>query len=230
MSAPPYRSLTPLFDELRGERVLLRPYRLADAEALFAAIAESRAHLRPFMPWEKNHQTLDDTRDWLAHVEAEWRLRESLTLSIWEAATGRFLGGTGYHEREEHAWEAGRFEIGYWLRQSAEGHGYITEAVRLLTDYAFDSLGANRVEITCDSRNLRSAAVPHRLGFVLEGWLRNQMPAADGTLADRLIFALTRDDPRWPASMLASAPTSASTPTSPSTPTPAQAQQPGGSA
>jgi RimJ/RimL family protein N-acetyltransferase len=198
MTPRTYQSLIPLFDELRGERVVVRPYRMEDAEALFAAIDESREHLRAFLPLDRFHQVLDDTRDFIARKEAAWRLREDLTLGIWEAVTGRFLGGTGYHLREARRWELGYFEIGYWLRKSAEGHGYMTEVVRLLTDYAFESLGANRVEIVCDARNVRSAAVPRRLGFVLEGWLRNHRLGPDSPISDTLIFALTRDDPRWP--------------------------------
>ena len=103
------------------------------------------------------------------------------------------------HLRDVRRWELGYFEIGYWLRKSAEGQGYMTETVRLLADYAFASLSANRVEIICDARNLRSAAVPRRLGFVLEGWLRNHSLGPGESPADTLIFALTRDDPRWPS-------------------------------
>ena len=69
-------------------------------------------------------------------------LRDDLTLSIWEQLTGRYLGGTGLYP---HDWEIGYFEIGYWLRVLLlRAHGYITEAVQLLTNYALDSLKANR--------------------------------------------------------------------------------------
>jgi RimJ/RimL family protein N-acetyltransferase len=79
------------------------------------------------------------------------------------------------------------------------GHGYITEAVKLLTDYTFDTFSARRVAIQCDARNERSAAVPRRLGFVHEATLRDVAVAYDNTLRSTLIFALTPDDPRWPA-------------------------------
>jgi RimJ/RimL family protein N-acetyltransferase len=186
----------PLFEELRGARVLLRPYREADADALFEAIVESREHLRRFLPWERFHQTVADSREWIARMRAEWLLRRELTVGIWEIASGRYLGGSGYHPPD---WDARAFEIGYWLRVSAEGHGYMSEAVRLLVGYAFDQLHANRVEITCDARNSRSAAVARRLGFQLEGRLRNQMWSTDSPFTDRLIFALTPSDPRWPS-------------------------------
>jgi RimJ/RimL family protein N-acetyltransferase len=66
--------------------------------------------------------------------------------------------------------------------------------VRLLTDYAFDNLKANRIEICCDELNARSAAIPKRLGFVLEERLRNDLATSDGRLRTTLVFSLTPED------------------------------------
>src|SRR5712692_4352394 len=191
MNTLPHHTLIPLFDELRSARLIVRPYRESDAQAVNEAIAASRDHLRPWMPFADAHQTVEETRDWIIHEMARWLLRENLIVGIWEAATNRYLGSSGLHI---HNWETGYFEIGYWLRADATGHGYITEAVQLLVDYAFTQLAATRVEICCDERNVRSAAVAQRLGFVQEARLRNHMVAPDGTLRTTLIFSLTPAD------------------------------------
>ncbi len=191
MSTPTFHTLIPLFEELHGEHVLVRPYREDDAEALFEAMNESRDHLRPWMPFADEHKTIDESRNWIIHTMAQWLLRNDLILSIWDLSTGRYLGGTGLHP---HDWETGYFEMGYWLRASAEGYGYVTEAAQLLTNYALDSLQANRLEIRCDELNVRSAAVPKRLGYVLEGRLRNQMTTSDGRLRTTLIFSFIPGD------------------------------------
>src|SRR5947209_4437637 len=159
MDTAPYRTLIPLFEELRGERVLLRPYQESDAAALFEAVAESRDQLRPFLPFADAHQTVEASRDWIIHRRASWLLREDLTVGVWETASNRYLGGSGLHPRN---WQSRYFEIGYWLRASATGRGYMTEAVRLLTEYAFTALQATRIEIRCDERNERSAAIARR--------------------------------------------------------------------
>ncbi len=190
-----YRTLIPLFDELRGERVLVRPYRLEDAEALRAAVDESREHLRPWLPFADAHQTIEESRDWIAHRMADWLLRGDFGMTIWELASGRYLGGIGLHPRD---WTIRYFEIGFWLRASAEGHGYVTEAARLVIDFAARGLGANRLEIRCDARNTRSAAVAERLGFTREAELRNNMRAPDGSLRTTLVYGLTPADPAWP--------------------------------
>lgn len=190
-----YRTLIPLFEELRGERVIVRPYRVEDAEALKEAVEESRDHLRPWLPFADAHQSIEESRDFIIRSMAQWLLRENGPLSIWQQSSGAFLGGVGFHI---HDWDLRYFEIGYWLRASAEGHGYMIEAVRLVTDFLFERLGAQRVQIRCDALNLRSAAVAERLGFVQEARMRNSRQAADGSIRDTLIFSLIPTDPRWP--------------------------------
>src|SRR5262249_23022305 len=110
--------------------------------------------------------------------------------------TQEYLGSVALHHI---AWERRFFTLGYWLRDSAEGHGYMSEAVRLVADYAFTGLAANKVALRCDARNVRSVAVAERLGFVREARLRGEARTKDGMLADELQYALVRDDPRWPS-------------------------------
>jgi RimJ/RimL family protein N-acetyltransferase len=191
MGTAAYRTLIALFDELRGERVIVRPYRESDAQALFEAVTESRDHLRPWLPFADAHQTVEESRDWIIHQLANWLLREDMTVGVWEKANQRYLGGSGLHPRN---WQSRYFEIGYWLRASATGQGFMTEAVRLLTAYAFNQLSATRLEIRCDERNGPSAAIARGLGFVQEARLRHDRTAADGTLSNTLIFALLPTD------------------------------------
>jgi RimJ/RimL family protein N-acetyltransferase len=175
-------------EEIVGDAVLLRPFRLDDAESLYEAIDESREHLEPWMPWPAGYTTVDDARVNLIRAEARWILREDLMLGIFERETGRLLGGTGLHRLD---WLIRSFEIGYWIRRDAEGRGYVTDAVRALTRAAFDQLAANRVAITVDTRNQRSQAVPERLGFVHEGTFHNDQLGVDGTPRSTHVYALT---------------------------------------
>jgi RimJ/RimL family protein N-acetyltransferase len=191
-----FRTQVKLFDELGGERVIVRPFRVADAEALQAAVAESREHIRRWLPFADAHQTVEETRDWITHTIAQWLLRENMGTGIFLREDGAFLGGLGLHIRN---WDIGYFEIGYWLRASAEGHGYIREAVSLLAGFAARDLLASRLEIRCDARNARSAAVADSLGFTREGHLRNDLRATDGGIRSTLVFGLIPGDPAWPA-------------------------------
>jgi ribosomal-protein-serine acetyltransferase len=191
MPDPIRPTLIAIPDELRGRRVLLRPYRASDAEQVFAAIDESREHLEPWMPWVDEHATVDDTRDFCIRSASHWLLRSELPLGIFHAAGKRYLGSTGFHAPD---WALRAFEIGYWLRATATGQGYMTEAVQLLVDCAFTALDANRVAITCEPRNEPSRRFAERAGFVLEGRLRNALAATNGAPTDMLVYSLVPDD------------------------------------
>jgi RimJ/RimL family protein N-acetyltransferase len=186
-------TLIPLPDDLRSSRLLLRPFRPTDADQIFAAVDESRDHLRPWMAWVDDHDSVDNSRDWCARCAANWLLRTELTAGIFAAASGRYLGCVSLHDPD---WDLRAFGIGYWLRASATGQGYATEALSVLVDLAFDALAARRVELRCDARNGPSRRVAERVGFVLEGQLRNACLDPGGQPGDVLVFALTPDDAR----------------------------------
>lgn len=180
--------LAPTFEELRGLRVLMRPYRMEDAETLFAVVNASREHLNRWLHFAHRLQTLEDTRNYIAQGSAKWLLHESFSLGIWLAANGDLLGDTRLLPTD---WNIPAFEIGYWLAANAEGHGYMAEAGGLIVEAASTVFGARRVAIRCDARNERSAAVARRLGFTEEGLLRNTLDASDGVLRDTLVLAKT---------------------------------------
>ena len=177
--------------ELRGERVLLRPFRDEDAPALWSTVDASREHLKPWMPWVNDHNSVDFSREYIRKMQAKWILREDMLMGIWNFADNRLLGATGLHRID---WTVPAMETGYWLHPEAEGHGYATEASRLMMTLAFAHLGAERLEIRCDTRNLRSAAVPKRLQYVHEATLRRDRRDAGHALGDSHVFALTRAD------------------------------------
>jgi RimJ/RimL family protein N-acetyltransferase len=189
-----YPTLIPIAEELRGQRIVLHRQRRGDAADLFAALEASRERLAPWLHFPDPLQTVEATRDWLIHLESRWLLRQALSFGIRHIETHEYLGGVELHTI---LWDRRFFALGYWLRSDAEGHGYMSEAVRILTDYAFSELGANKVALRCDARNVRSAAVAERLGFIREAQLRGEAITKDGLIADELQYALTRDDPRW---------------------------------
>lgn len=177
--------------ELVGPRVVLRAVDRDDVDAMYAAIVESREHLRPWMEWADDHRTVDDARAHRCRSMANWLLRTSLGYSIFDRRNDRYLGAAGFSDID---WAVRSFAVGSWLRVSAIGHGYATEATRLLVDCAFAALAARRVQLTCDAANEASRRVAARAGFVLEARLRNARLTPAGDVADTLVFALVPEE------------------------------------
>ncbi|MDA8216958.1 MAG: GNAT family N-acetyltransferase [Dehalococcoidales bacterium] len=172
-------------EEIVGPRVVIRPLRTDDALAMWEAIQESRAHLAPWLSWVEKYHSLADVREYVLRARAVWDLRDDLPAGIFERVSGRFLGGTGLHRID---WDERAFEIGYWLRRTATGHGFARETVRLLTQLAFDVLGASRVEIHVDPRNAPSRRVAEAVGYE-----QKESPPAggEGDEPEAVVYALT---------------------------------------
>jgi RimJ/RimL family protein N-acetyltransferase len=92
-------------------------------------------------------------------------------------------------------------EIGYWIHAQAVNQGFATEVSVALTRVAFEIDQVDRVEIHCDPANIRSAAVPRKLGYTYEATLRRRIMLEDGKLRDSMIWCMQSDE--YPASAAA---------------------------
>ncbi len=182
-----------------GSRIVLRRWRDEDAQPLFDAIMESQGRLRQWMPkgpsisqsWADTYHSVDDAIEFVRRQSGHWALHEHIGLGIFAEETGTLLGSIGMRVNDTKLLIV---ELGYWIRTSAEGQGYVSEAARQVTMFAFEGLGAQRVQIRCDARNQRSKAVPERLGFLFEGCHRRDSLGTDGTIRDTLVYAMIPED------------------------------------
>jgi RimJ/RimL family protein N-acetyltransferase len=183
--------LLDLPDEWVGERIVLRRWRDEDAQPLYDAIMVSKEHIARWLPWPRFYHSLDDAYQFIRGNSGHWSIHKHIGTGMWRREDGALLGSVGV---TVHDWAVPSFEVGYWIGQMHEGHGYISEGVRLMLRFLFEELHAERVAIRCDARNARSKAVPERLGFVFEGCTRHDNVATDGTIRDTLVFALIPEE------------------------------------
>ncbi|HSI90037.1 MAG TPA: GNAT family protein, partial [Adhaeribacter sp.] len=103
---------------------------------------------------------------------------------------GQLAGNIGlYHIDHQNKIAA----IGYWLGAAFQGKGIITEACRKLIAYGFTELNLNRIEIKCGTGNLKSQAIPERLGFTKEAILR-QAELVNGNFQDLYLYSLLKEE------------------------------------
>ena len=180
--------------ELRTEFRLgdfeMRAWREDDVDAALAIVLRNREHLQTYMQWMTDDYSIQHARKFI--VEGIKNRLDKITLGLALVRDGDLIGSTGFNRLD---WAARVCEIGYWIDRDAERKGVITRACQAMIDYAFDELEMKRVEIRCSTENSRSAAVPERLGFKLEGTLR-KAEVVNGRAHDFLIFGLLAEDPR----------------------------------
>jgi len=185
------RELPDVPEEIRSERLSLRAPHPDFASEMCAAVRESFAELKPWMEWAQKIPTARESLEQQSLAREAFLKREELQLILFVG--DRIVGSTGLHNI---GWDVPSFEIGYWVRTPDARRGYITEAVTAIEKLAFETLGARRVEIRTSTRNLRSRTIPERLGYELEGILRNDSRETDGRLRDTAIYSRTGDEDR----------------------------------
>jgi len=181
--------LLDLPDAIETPRLRLRPPRSGDGAAVFAAVDESLPDLRRFLaslPWVAGEQSVEASEIYCRTAQANFVARKDFVFLVFERTSGALVGSTGLHRI---VWATPKVEVGYWCRSSRAGRGFIGEAAAALADYAFARLGAARVEIVTDEENVASRKVAERCGFELEGLLRHERRAPDGTLRNTCIYA-----------------------------------------
>ena len=172
------------------ERLTIRGSLPGDGRLVHEAVVETQEELVKWMPWAVEVPDEAWYEVWARNKQIEYLARKDLQMNLFLKGSQTFVGGGGLHRIN---WEVPKFEIGYWVRTSYGRQGYITEFVNGVTDFAFDTFGAKRVEIRCDSLNERSAAVARRAGYELEAILRHHdRHHLTGALRDTLIFTKLR--------------------------------------
>jgi len=152
-------------EEFVLERITLKRTEKQFAEERLKVFHKNMDHLKEFMPFIKSSYSIDDELMHIARCSKNWDCRKIYDFSIFENETKKYIGSISIMVNNSSRIE---YSFGYWLAKSAEGKGYISEAVQALTCYLQDKLKANRVVISCHFENLKSAKVAERNGFLFE--------------------------------------------------------------
>lgn len=165
---------------VRTERLVLRPHRPDDADAVFAACQDAgiqRWITAISLPYDR-----EQARAWVSEAAPAERA-EGRGMPVVVEADGVLVGSAGVHFR------GGRLgpEVGYWIAAEARGRGYAAEAAHALAEWAL-GLGAPRVHLVADVGNTASQVTAERAGFRREGVVRGCLDDRSGGRSDAVLF------------------------------------------
>lgn len=172
---------------LLTERLRLRPFTDDDADVLFALQSNPRVTRYWDAPAWTEPARAERFIAWCRQMAEEGT---GARLAIDRLDDDGFIGWCSISD-----WNATfrSARLGYSLSDAAWGHGYATEAVRALLQWSFEAFDLNRVQAETDTRNLASARVLEKVGFVREGTLREDC-IVNGEISDSWVFGLLRRD------------------------------------
>jgi ribosomal-protein-serine acetyltransferase len=158
------------------------------AETAARVVRENLEHLGPWMPWAVDDYDVEHAKQWIQRTLDEFAHDGRFNALI--LSDDAMIGTVGFHDLDTANRHAA---IGYWIDYRHQGKGIITRCCRVLIDHLFNTMNLNRVQINCNVENERSRAVPERLGFSLEGTLR-EVELVDGRFGDWAVYGLLRSE------------------------------------
>jgi RimJ/RimL family protein N-acetyltransferase len=177
---------------LENERVLLRPLMQDDAVYLSDYVREEpslwKYALTPITTAQEFEQYI------AAAVEAR-QLKSAYPFIVFDKLQNKYVGSTRFYDIQLNNSST---QFGYtWYSESTWGTGLNEHCKLLLLEYAFETIGFERVEFRADNRNKRSIAAMQKIGCTVEGVLRNHLPTSDGTRRDSIVLSMLKEE--WPS-------------------------------
>ena len=174
---------------LQTPRLVIRMVAEEDLPALLAVNADDEAtRYLPYASWSG----MEDAQAWYGRAATRLEAHEAAQFVMVLRETGQVIGSCLLFKFDE---ASARAEVGYVLGREHWGGGYMLEAMKALVDFAFDEVGLRRLEAEIDPRNLASAKLLERLGFQLEGTLRERWDCKN-EISDSGLYGLLRTDAR----------------------------------
>lgn len=158
------------------------------AAQIFTAIDDNREYLEKWLPFVESTKVISDTEDFILGIIQQEEIKKDEIYSIW--VDMEFAGLIGFKDTD---WVNHKTEIGYWLIEKLQGKGIMTGCVEKMISYAFKKLRLNRIQIKVAVGNIKSAAIPKRLGLKFEG-VERQGERHNNKFFDLEVYSLTRSD------------------------------------
>lgn len=176
---------------LDGERVFLRPPERGDYEAWATLRAQSREFLAPWEPsWPPDALSRASFRARVGRYAEDWRTDQAYNFFIFRPDE-TLVGGVGLSNMRRGVAETA--SLGYWVGEAHARQGYMSAALPLVLDFAFEQLRLHRVEAACLPTNIPSRGLLAKIGFQQEGRARQYL-RIEGKWQDHLLFAILRED------------------------------------
>jgi RimJ/RimL family protein N-acetyltransferase len=176
---------------LEDDFVLLRPLQLSDVENLM------EISLNEPETWKFSLVKADGKENLLNYIQIALKAREDKTdfpFIVFDKKSGKYAGSTRFYDIKL---EFKTLQLGYtWYGKDFRGTGLNKHCKFLLLQFAFETLGMERVEFRADNNNERSIAAMKSIGCKVEGILRSHMPVTLGKeeRRDSIILSILRNE------------------------------------
>ena len=166
------------------DNVVLRLVDPSDASSLYEQIEKTRDQLAKFMPWGESTQSIEDERNFLIYCQSRMQEKKLWNASIW--IDNKPVGMIDLHNIDL---DNQRAEIGYWLGKDYQGNGVMTDSLKRVLQVGFEELKLHKIKLIAEIINEASNDVAKRVGFKLEGQLKDEI-YSNGAFHDANLYGI----------------------------------------
>ncbi|MDH3493183.1 MAG: GNAT family N-acetyltransferase [Acidobacteriota bacterium] len=166
------------------DNIELRLLRPEYSDEIAAVVMDNYAELNKWLPWVNEEYTAATTLKFIKLAEIQYAEKKGLQAAVF--VDNSIAGGIGFNNIDGANRTA---EIGYWLSRRFTGLGIMTRCCVALVDFGLTEFGLNRIVIRCATENLKSQAIPQRLGFTEEG-IQREAEKLHNKYVDLKVFSL----------------------------------------
>lgn len=180
-----------LYPILENKRALLRPLQLEDI-ILLQPIALAQPHLYRYM--SSVIHSKEDLVQFVTQAVADREEYKSIPFLVFDKKNNAIAGSTRFGNLDE---RHKRVEIGWtWIDEQFHRTGLNRATKYLMLQYAFETLGLNRVEIKTNEKNEQSRRAIESIGGQYEGLARHHIVNDDGSLRNTVYYSILKEE--WP--------------------------------
>ncbi len=172
-------------------RLMLRPFRRRDVGTFHRAVDSSITELQPWLPWIEGYNRGFAQR-FIRESVGSWADRRAFDFTVrTQDDVDRHIGNVSVWQTSQ---QNSTGEVGYWIRSDETGKGYGTEAAAAVVKIGFEELGFHKVVLRIAVGNIGSERIATKIGFTLEGILRDEVKVGDEWL-DHTAWSML--SPEW---------------------------------
>ncbi len=172
-------------------RLMLRPFRRRDVGTFHRAVDSSITELQPWLPWIDGYNRGFAQR-FIRESVGSWADRRAFDFTVrTQDDVDRHIGNVSVWQTSQ---QNSTGEVGYWIRSDETGKGYGTEAAAAVVKIGFEELGFHKVVLRIAVGNIGSERIATKIGFTLEGILRDEVKVGDEWL-DHTAWSML--SPEW---------------------------------
>ncbi len=172
---------------LETSRLIIAPLKIEEAEAFYEMLTNNFNRIKESFPKTSSANTsLADSRKYIQEKIVEFENKTFFSFGICLKEENKLIGQLAIKNID---WSIPKGELGYFIDQTYEGKGIVTEALQKVIHYAFTDLKMNKLFLRTLLDNVASQKVAEKNGFIKEGILRKEFKSGNNKLEDVIYYA-----------------------------------------